>query len=67
MMSAIREHRVCTLAHRMGLRLVRATEVTEQPLYRLVEPHSMAPVLPTDRGSGTDLAELEDWLEFPWE
>ncbi|MCG6940232.1 MAG: hypothetical protein LJE69_03155 [Thiohalocapsa sp.] len=66
-MLAIREHRVCTLAHRIGLRLVRASDDTEQPLYRLVEPHSMTPVLPGDRAGGADLAELEDWLQFPWE
>jgi hypothetical protein len=51
----------------MGLRLVRATEETEPPLYRLVEPHSMTPVLPGGPAGAADLAELEDWLQQPWE
>jgi hypothetical protein len=66
-MLAIHEHRVCNLAHRMGLRLVRASDQTEPPLYRLVEPHSMTPVLPGGATSGADLAEIEDWLQLPWE
>jgi hypothetical protein len=66
-MLAIHEHRVCALAHRMGLRLVRATDETGPPLYRLVEPHSMTPVLPGGCTAGTDLGELEDWLLMPWE
>ncbi len=66
-MLAVNEHRVCTLAHRMGLRLVRATDEVERPLYRLVEPHSMAPVLPGGCAIGADLDELEDWLQQPWE
>jgi hypothetical protein len=66
-MLAIHEHHVCTLAHRMGLRLVRATDQTEPPLYRLVEPHSMTPVLPGGSAGGSDLGELEDWLQQPWE
>jgi hypothetical protein len=64
-MLAVHEHRVCTLAHRMGLRLLRDEE-TQPPRYRLVEPHSMTPVLPGG-SAGADLAELEDWLLLPWE
>ena len=66
-MLAIHEHRVCTLAQRMGLRLVRVTGKTGQPLYRLVEPHSMTPVLPNHDARGTDLTKLEDWLQLPGE
>ncbi|NBC13114.1 MAG: hypothetical protein GVY09_07155 [Gammaproteobacteria bacterium] len=67
MLLAVHEHRVCTLAHRMGLRLVRATNDGGPPQYRLVEPHSMTPVLPGSAGAGADLAELEEWLQMPWE
>jgi hypothetical protein len=66
-MLAVREHRVCTLAHRIGLRLVRASDDSGSPLYRLVEPHSMTPILPGNGATGADLAELEDWLQFPGE
>jgi hypothetical protein len=66
-MPAIHEHHVCTLAQRMGLRLVRATDEVERPLYRLVEPHSMTPVLPGGSATGADLEELEDWLQQPGE
>ena len=66
-MLAIQENRVCTLAHRMGLRLVRATDETQPPLYRLVEPQSMMPVLPGDPAGAADLGELEDWLHHQWE
>lgn len=66
-MLAIHERRVCTLAYGMGLRLVRASDKTEPPLYRLVEPHSMMPVLPSHNAAGADLAKLEDWLQLPAE
>jgi hypothetical protein len=67
MMLAVHEHRVCTLAHRMGLRLLRVNDdETQPPRYRLVEPHSMTPVLPGGTVSA-DLEELEDWLLLPWE
>jgi hypothetical protein len=67
MMLATNEYRVCTLAQSMGLRLVRATDDAEPPLYRLVEPKSMTPILPGGGGDGAYLADLEDWLQQPWE
>jgi hypothetical protein len=66
-MSAIREHQVSTMAHRIGLRLVKPVQQGDDSLYRLVEPFSMQPVYPGGSESGVRLAELEDWLAFPWE
>lgn len=66
-MLAIREHHVSTLAQQMGLRLVRAPNENKPPLYRLVEPHSMTPVLPGQSTRGSDLAELERWLQTQWQ
>ncbi len=65
-MLATKEYRVCNLAQAMGLRLVRAADEADAPLYRLVEPHSMTPILPGGDG-GVHLADLEDWLQRPWE
>ncbi len=66
-MTAIREHQVSTLAHRMGLRLVQPVKQGGESLYRLVEPFSMQPVYPGGNELGVGLDELEDWLAFPWE
>jgi hypothetical protein len=66
-MSAIREHHVSALAHRIGLRLVQPSVEAGVPLYRLVEPMSMQPVYPGGDIPGVALHELEDWLQFPWE
>jgi hypothetical protein len=67
MMLATSEYRVCRLAQSMGLRLVRTTDEAEQPLYRLVVPHSMTPILPGGGLGGAQLGDLEDWLQRPWE
>lgn len=67
LMSALLEHRVRGLAHRVGLRLVIDDEQDDERRYRLVEPMSMTPIS-ADGGSGNALLhELESWLEFPWE
>ncbi|WP_058554304.1 hypothetical protein [Thiohalocapsa sp. ML1] len=66
-MSAIREHQVSTMAHRIGLRLVQPADERDLSLYRLVEPSSMQPVYPGGGELGVGLDELEDWLRFPWE
>ena len=66
-MSAIREHHVSTLAHRIGLRLMQPPLEADAPLYRLVEPMSMQSVYPGGDTPGATLDELQDWLEFPWE
>ncbi len=66
-MNAVQEHRVSTLAHRIGLRLVQPTGETGSTTYRLVEPMSMQPVYPGGDAGGAALEELEDWLQFPWE
>ncbi|MGD8275334.1 MAG: hypothetical protein PVJ30_05195 [Thiohalocapsa sp.] len=66
-MSAIQEHHVSTLAHRIGLRLVQPPTQSGLALYRLVEPSSMQPIYPAGGPDGAPLADLEDWLQFPWE
>jgi hypothetical protein len=66
-MSAIREHQVSTLAHRLGLRLQQRDAATAEGLYQLVEPLTLQPVYPGGGGSGARLDELQDWLQFPWE
>jgi hypothetical protein len=66
-MLATKEYRVCNLAQAMGLRLVRAKDATDAPLYRLVEPHSMTPILPGGGHGPVHLADLEGWLQHPWE
>ena len=63
-MVAVHEQRVSTLAHRVGLRLIRPVAAADQSLYQLVEANTMAPIWP---GGGAQLRELEDWLHFPWE
>ncbi len=66
-MSAIREHAVSTMAHRIGLRLVQPADDAGVSLYQLVEPSSMQPIYPGGGQNGVALEELEDWLSFPWE
>lgn len=66
-MSAIREHQVSTLAHRIGLRLQQRDAATDADLYQLVEPLTLQPVYPGGSSSGARLEELQDWLQFPWE
>jgi hypothetical protein len=66
-MSAIREHQVSTMAHRIGLRLLQPPGEAGVSLYRLVEAFSMQPVYPGGNVPGVALDELEDWLSFPWE
>ena len=66
-MLATKEYRVCNLAQSMGLRLVRAADKADGSLFRLVEPHSMTPILPAGGHAGAHLADLEDWLQRPWE
>jgi hypothetical protein len=66
-MSAVREHHVSTLAHRIGLRLVQPADEAGTAMYRLVEPMSLQHVYPGGNGPGAELEELEDWLQFPWE
>jgi hypothetical protein len=66
-MSAIHEHRVSKLAHRIGLRLVCSDAESHEPRFRLVEPTSMTPVYPGGADDGSPLDDLEDWLQLPWE
>ncbi|WP_295887981.1 hypothetical protein [uncultured Thiohalocapsa sp.] len=66
-MTAIREHHVSSLAHRIGLRLVKPEAEADTRLFRLVEPLSMQPIYPAGETGGVELDELEDWLQFPWE
>ena len=66
-MTAIREHHVNSLAHRIGLRLVQPEPAAGTALFRLVEPISMQPIYPAGAAPGVELDELEDWLQFPWE
>jgi hypothetical protein len=66
-MSAVHELHVDALAHRIGLRLRRVSTGGGEPLYQLVEPSSMTPVLPAGGAEGARLHDLEDWLHFPWE
>ena len=66
-MTAVREHEVNSLAHRIGLRLVQPEAEADTALFRLVEPLSMQPIYPAGDAAGVALDELEDWLRFPWE
>jgi hypothetical protein len=66
-MSAVREHRVSALAHRIGLRLTQPENEAGSATYWLVEPMSLQPVYPGGDAPGAELDELEDWLNFPWE
>jgi hypothetical protein len=66
-MSATHEQRIHDLAHRVGLELARISTSEDCASWRLVEPISKRPVYPGGIHEGTELAELEDWLRFPWE
>jgi len=51
----------------MGLFLARTHEVEYAALYQLVEAETMMTIYPGGSLEGAALADLEDWLGFPWE
>jgi hypothetical protein len=61
------ERRVSMLAHRVGLELTRSRNGENRIVYQLVEPEAMIYVYPGGDANGVSLADLEDWLRFPWE
>lgn len=66
-MIALHESRVKALAQRMGLFLARTHEGENAALFQLVEAETMMTIYPGGSLEGAALADLEDWLGFPWE